>query len=67
VCAVTPNTREVLITLPARDPYHFAFDDVLPEETEQGEVFESELCCGVGFGFGFGFGFWFWFGPRLDL
>jgi hypothetical protein len=42
MCAATPNTREVLITLPGRDPYHFAFDDVLPEETEQGEVFESE-------------------------
>lgn len=42
VCAETPNTREVLITLPSRDPYHFSFDDVLQEETGQGEVFESE-------------------------
>jgi hypothetical protein len=42
MCAATPNTREVLIQLPGRDPYHFAFDDVLQEETGQAEVFESE-------------------------
>lgn len=42
LCAATPNTREVLIQLPGRDPYHFGFDDVLQEEAGQGEVFESE-------------------------
>ena len=42
LCAATPNTREVLIQLPGRDPYHFAFDDVLQEEAGQAEVFESE-------------------------
>ncbi|KIZ03519.1 Kinesin-like protein [Monoraphidium neglectum] len=41
MCAATPNTREVLIQLPGRDPYHFAFDDVLQEETGQAEVFET--------------------------